>query len=329
LSKRRQFLACAAALAAAPSIALAQANERVWRVGVLTPRSRIGPSNNDPLRGFLQGMRDRGYVEGKNLQYEWRFAEGDYARLFEFADQLVKLNVDVILAAGNPAAQAAKRATRRIPIVFNMSAPVEAGLVASLAHPGGNITGMSTIGTDLLAKQLELLAAALPGLSRIAVLVNPSNTTHSLQLQAIITAAKRRKVTVEMLRAGTPDEIRSAFVQMRERHAQGVVITNDSFLIQQTRALAREALAIKVPAIFSPQDFAASGGLMAYGVDLASNYRRAASHVDRILKGAKPADLPVEEPSEFMLVINLDTARALGVTVPQSLLLSATRLVGR
>jgi putative ABC transport system substrate-binding protein len=321
---RRRFLGALAVAAIAPFSGAQQL--KVWRVGYLSPQSRLDPPYD---RAFLQGMSERGYVEGRNLIVEWRFADGHYERLPALAAELVRLNVDVIVASTSPAIRAAQKVTTSIPIVFPATGdPVGSGFVASLARPGGNITGLSNINLDVSAKLLELLMTMLPGLSRVAVLGNPGSSTHTAILQGIQTAAmKTAGLRVLSVEAGTKEEIEHGFVRMTREGANGLIIAGDPFLIQQARQIALLAVQHRLPSITQQPLYAEAGGLMSYGQSVADSHRYAAAYVDRILKGAKPADLPVEQSTKLQLVINGKTAKALGLAIPQALLISADRVI--
>jgi putative ABC transport system substrate-binding protein len=277
---------------------------------------------------FRQGLRELGYVEGRNIVIETRSAEGKSERLPGLAAELVRLTVDVIVAASPPATEAAKQATSTIPIVFALSGdPVAAGLVASLARPGGNVTGLATISQDLVGKQLELLKEVAPKISRVAVLQNPSNSGHALSLPSAEGAARTLGVQLQIQKAGNPAEIEAAFAAMTRQHAGGVLVLRDALFREQRTQIAALAAKRRLPAVYGLREQAEAGGLMAYGASAPYNFRRAATYVDKILKGAKPADLPVEQPTKLELVINLKTAKALGLTIPPSLLGRADHVV--
>jgi ABC-type uncharacterized transport system substrate-binding protein len=326
--KRREFLiALGAGALVAPVSSSAQQPPKVWRIGYLSPRSRLDPVPRE--RAFVQGMGDLGYVEGKNVVIEWRFADGEYERLPALAAELVRLKVDVIVAPTSPAIRAAQKATTTIPIVFPTTGdPVGSGFVTSLARPGGNITGLSNANLDVSAKLLELLMTMAPRLSRVAVLGNPGSSTHSAILKSVQAAAgKVGGVRVLSVEARTQEEIERGFVLMTQERADGVIVAGDAFLIEHVRDIAPLALKHRLPSITQPRVYVEAGGLMSYGQDIAESYRRAATYVDKILKGAKPADLPVEQPTKFELLINRKTAKALGLTIPPSLLLRADQII--
>ncbi len=311
----------------APLAAESQPAGKVYRIGILgnvpptTPEGRIWDA-------LLQGLRELGYVEGQNITIERRFSEGKYERLPDLAADLVRLKVDVIVAPASDPVIAAKHATRTIPIVMmSHPDPVGSGLVASLARPGGNVTGLSTLYPEIVGKHLELLKEILPRASRVAVLWNPTNTVHPLLLGEAKIAARSLRVRLQILEARGPDEFQSAFATMtRERASALLVLSDGMFLLHPTR-LAELAAKQRLPAMFGLREYAEAGGLMAYGASLRDNFRRAATYVDKILKGAKPADLPVEQPTRFELVINLKTAKALGITFPPSILIRAPEVI--
>jgi putative ABC transport system substrate-binding protein len=326
-NRRKLLIMLGAGALAAPLGSFAQQQGKIWRVGFLSLR-RPASLNSDFYGAFLQGMRDLGYVEGKNLVIEWRFADGKLERLPELAAELVKLKVDVIVAAGPQAISAAQKATVTIPIVMATAPdPVGSGFVKSLAHPGGNITGLSNISADISPKQLEMLLSIVPKLSRVAVLVNPTNSSHATVLKNVQGAAQRIAVTILSLDARTPQEIEKAFSAMAREKAGAVIVARDGLLIQQARQIAALAVKYRMPSIHGIREYVEAGGLMSYGPSLTDNFRRAATYVDKIFKGAKPGDLPVEQPTKLELIINGKTAKALGLTIPQSLLISADKVI--
>ncbi len=309
-------------LLATPLAAEAQQAGKVYRVGVLSS----GPSSRSGL--LRQGLRDLGYVEGLNLAVEWRSAEGRSERFDDLAAELVRLKVDVIVAPLPAAVFAAKRATTIIPIVMvNTPDPVQLGLVASLAHPGANITGLTSLSADFSIKQLELLKEAVPRVSRVAVLWNSSNPWHPRALKDMEGAARSLGVQLQILQVHDPEEFDKAFAAMtRERSGAVLVLADPMTFFYRTR-LADLAAKHRLPAIYGLREHTDAGGFMSYWADSADLYRRTASFVDKILRGAKPTDLPVEQPTKFELVINLKTAKALGLTIPQSLLVRADEVI--
>ena len=326
--KRRAFLfALGAGALATPISSFAQQSSRIWRIGYLSPRVRMDSLPYE--RAFLQGMSELGYVEGKNVVVEWRFADGAYERLPYLAAELLRLNVDVIVAPSSSAIRAAQQATKTTPIVFiSTGDPVGSGFVASLAQPGGNITGLSNTNLDVSAKLLELLVTMVPKLSRVAVLGNPGSSTHSAILKNVRAAALTRVgVRVLSVEARTREEIERGFARMTQEHADSVIVAADAFLNQQAQYIAPLALKRRLPSISQPRIYVEAGGLMSYGQNTAESYRHAATYVDKILKGAKPADLPVEQPTKFELVVNLKTAKALGLTIPESIRIRADEVI--
>ncbi len=311
----------------APLAADAQQPAKVARIGYL---GSAGPGTpvSHLLDAFRQGLRELGYVEGRNIAIEYRGAEGRFGRLPDLAAELVRLRVDVILVGGTPAALAAKNATGTIPIVLaGVGDPVGTGLVASLARPGGNITGLSFQTPELSAKQLELLKEAIPELSRVAVLSNPGNAGTAPMLRETELAARALGVQLRVMEVRSPDQFASAFARMRRERAGALLVLADPLFFLHRAQLAELAAKSRLPAMYGVTEHAQAGGLMAYSPNFANLFRRAATFVDRILKGAKPADLPVEQPTRFELVINLKTAKALGLTIPPSVLIRADQVI--
>jgi putative ABC transport system substrate-binding protein len=315
----------ALALLAAPLTGHAQQPRKVPRIGFLGATTEAG--HRSRVEAFRQGLRALGYVEGENLVIEFRWAEGQYDRLPALAAELVGLKVDLLVTYGTPGTQAAKRATTTIPIVMATSGDaVASGLITSLARPGGNITGSTYFSPELNAKQLELLKEAFPGLQRVAVLQNPDNPAEVQVLHTMALTATPLKLELQSFEARGPGDFESAFTAMAKWRIGALVITDDSMLIANAGGLAALVAQRRLPAI-GFKDFAQAGGLFAYGVDLPELFRYAAVFVDKILKGAKPADLPVERATKFDLLINLKTAKALGLTIPQSLLMRADEVI--
>jgi putative tryptophan/tyrosine transport system substrate-binding protein len=327
--QRREFITLAGGAAAWPLATRAQQESKIWRIGFLTPRSRPSPPDRDMFSdAFMQGMSDLGYSEGKNLAIEWRYADGDYKSLAGFATELVGMNLPVIVTYGTAAARVLQRITKTIPIVVAAAVDlVGAGIVASLARPGGNITGLSVIDVDISGKQLELLKAFLPTLSRVAVLLNPGNAANPSVLKHLQAVAPALSVEVVAVNAATPEAIESAFADAAQQRAGGVIVAADAFFSGQGQRIAASALQHRLATISLYQDHVVAGCLMNYGQNVADFHRQAAKYVDRILKGAKPEDLPVEQPTKFDLVINRKTAEALGLAIPQGLLVSADRVI--
>lgn len=325
-NRRKLIIALGAGALTAPFGSFAQPG-KVWRVGFLSPVSASGISQYTDA--FLKGMRELGYVEGKNLVVERRFADSNSERLSGMAEELVRLNVDVIVAAGgSPAIGAAQKATTTIPIVMATSGdPVGGGFVKSLARPGGNITGLSNMGVELGPKLFELLHSAVPKLSRVAVLVSPTSTSSRAISENVQAAAQKAGVKTLVAEASSPQEIENAFSIMTREHADAVIIGNAGFFALQRRQLAELALKHRMPSIFGNPLNVEAGGLMSYGYKATDNYQRAAIYVDKLLKGAKPGDLPVEQPVTFELLVNLKTAKALGLTIPPTILLRADEVI--
>jgi putative ABC transport system substrate-binding protein len=302
-------------------------SQRVFRVGYLggSPPSPAQP----PLNGFLRGLRELGWVEGQNIVIEYRFAEGRYDRLPELAAELVRLKVDIIVTVATPAAVAAKNATATIPIVgISLGDPVGIGLIASLARPGGNVTGLSySVDVALVRKQLELLKEIVPKVRRVAILSNPANPFHAFVTRDVKGAARSLGVQLQLLEARGPTEFDGAFAAMvKERVGALVIVPDQMFQLHGTR-LADLVARSRLPAAYGVREYVEAGGLISYGASLPDLWRRAATYVDKILKGVKPADLPVEQPTKFELVVNMKTAKALGLTIPQSVLRRADEVI--
>ena len=308
----------------------AQTAERVHRVGWITPTpvAELVSDSNPGFNTFRQEMRQRGYVEGQNLVLELRSTEAKPEQIRAVVSELVRLNVDIIVAVANPTVQAVQQVTRNIPIVmFGVGDPVAAGIVTSLARPGGNITGLSQLSPELSGKRLELLRELLPGVSRVAVLWNPANPGAVLQLRSAEAAARALGVRLQVLEAQGPGEIDRAFAAMRRERAGALLVVLDSVFLLERERIADLAAKNRLPAVYGLRYHAEAGGLMAYGANVLDLVRGGASYVDKILKGAKPADLPIEQPIKFELVINLKTAKALGLTIPPSLLGRADEII--
>ena len=327
---RRDTLIALIALGAAsvPPVSRAQPQGKIWRVGFMTQRRRPDSIDADFIGGFPRGMRELGYVEGKNLLIEWRFADGKFERLPELAAELVRLKVDVIVSGSSQAIGALQKATTTIPIVMATSGdPIGSGFVASLARPGGNITGLSNLFGDISPKQLELLLSMVPKLSSLGVLANPDNPSNATVLKNLLSAAQRVNVTLVPVEVRTAQEIDNAFPVMVRAKAGALFVAADALLIQQTRRIAELAMKHRLPSVASFRDYAEAGGLMSYGPNLAEQFRRAASYVDKIFKGARPGDLPVEQSATFEFLVNRKTVKALGLAIPQSVLLRADRVI--
>jgi putative ABC transport system substrate-binding protein len=328
MDRRRFLLTALAGAVAAPLIAEAQLPGQVPRVGYISPGSSSDPFRQRRFEAFRQGLRELGYVEGRNIVLEPRWAEGQYARYPVLAADLVRLKVAAIVTVGGAATKAAKQVTSTTPIVMSVVIdPVGSGLVPSLARPGGNLTGTSVMANDLIAKQFELLKEAAPNVSRIAVLWNPDNPSLTAAMSHVNAAARLLGVELQLVEARNPQEIDRAFAAMTREHAGAVVVLPDAIYGNQVRQIVGLAAQRRLPAIYAVGENAEAGGLMVYSANLRDLERRAATFVDKILKGAKPGDLPVEQPSKFDLIINLKTAKALGLTIPPSLLARADQVI--
>lgn len=326
MNKRRKLItALGASALAAPLPSFAQQPVKIARIGFLGAASASGYAKQ--LDGFRLGLSDFGYVEGKNIVVEYRWAEGNYARLTELAAELVRSNVDVIVTHGTPGTRAAKGATTTMPIVMAVSGDaVATGLVVGLSRPGGNVTGSTFFGPELSAKQIELLKEVLPRITRLAALVNPDNPVIGPTLKAIEITTKSLSLGLQQFAVRGPNEFENAFSAMVQKSIEAVAIQEDGMLNASVRTAGDLAIRKRLPLIGNievPQ----AGGLLGYGVNFPEVFRRAAYFVDKTLKGAKPADLPVEQTTVFDLVINMKTAKALGIQMPQSVLLRATEVI--
>ena len=305
----------------------AQPAPKVTKIGVLTPSSPAGSGHL--VEAFRQGMRELGYVEGKTFVVETRYGEGRSERLPELARGLVSLKPDVIVTSTDVATAAVKRATRTIPIVMVFATdPVATGFVASLSRPGGNITGLSNISTALSGKRLELLREAVPGLSRVAILWNPDVRGALLDYKETEEVARSLRLELHSLEVATAEDLDRAFRTLTSQRSQAFIVTAANVVLFGRRAeIARFAQSSRLPSMYSAREYVDVGGLMSFGPSLPGMFRQAAGYVDKILKGAKPADLPVEQPTKFELVINLKTAKGLGLAIPPSLLLRADHII--
>jgi putative ABC transport system substrate-binding protein len=323
---RRDTMLALLAFGVVPFPAEAQPRGKVYRIGVLdTTPAALNALNMD---AFRQGLRELGYVEGQNLEIVYRASDGRNERFADLASELVRLKVDLILTRGTPAAVAAKSASRTIPVVMAASGnPVDAGVVASLGRPGGNVTGLSAQMADAYAKRLELLKELLPNLKRIAALCNMSNPAIPGEWKVVEASARSLGVEPQLLDVRRSEELGRAFDAAAEQRADAIVVWLDGLLLANRQPIIERAAKQRLPAIYASVEFVDAGGLISYGVSYPHLYRKAASYVDRIFKGAKPADLPIEQPTQFELAINLKTAKALGITVPRSILLRADRVM--
>ena len=310
------------------SSAAAQQPKKVPRIGFLVPASLSSVSAR--TEAFRQKLRDLGYIEGQNVAIEWRSAEGKFDALPALANDLVHLKVDIIVAAGgDPPVRVVKQATETIPIVMaNASDPVEAGLVASLSHPGGNVTGLSTAtGPEIYGKHLELLKETIPKLTRVGVLSNPANQFSALAFREAQAAARALKLSLQSLEARSPEEFIPALAAATNARAGALLVVEDPMFFGERVRLADLAAKSRLPAIYGILEYVEVGGLMAYAADRVDMFRRAATYVDKILKGAKPADLPVEQPTKFEFIINLKAAKQIGLTIPPNVLARADRVI--
>jgi putative ABC transport system substrate-binding protein len=330
VDRRRFLLTSLAGALVAPRGAEAQQSTKIARIGYLTTADTTTAPHH--LReAFLKGLRDLGYVEGRNLVIEYRSAEGKVERLPALAAELVALKVDAILAPASVHVLAAKQATRTIPIVFvNSGDPVASGLITSLAQPGGNVTGLSTLAVDLIGKCLEQLPQAVPGVSRVAVLWNPGDAperTEKDMLKRAEVAGRALGMRLQFVAVRGPADFDRPFPEMAGARAGALTVLQSTMFFVERRRLVDLVAKTRLPAVYTSREFVDAGGLMSYGPDFADLFRRAARYVDKILKGAKPGDLPVEQPTKFELVINLKAAKALGLTIPPSLLQRADQVI--
>ena len=327
--KRRSIISIAGRVTLGVALpVMGQTPPKVWHIGFLSG-GHVDRVETDYIYGpFTQGMRELGYVQGRNLVIEWRSGEGKSEPLPQLAAELVRLKLDVLVTAATPATLAAQKATTTIPIVMiSVGDPVGAGLVKSLARPGGNTTGLGNLATDLGPKLLEMLRAIVPKIGRVALLTNPSNPGSVLYVKSVQAAAEMVGVKIQPVGAGSPEEIDNGFAAMAYQNAGALIVAREQLFQQQKDQILRLTAKHRLPSIGSYSEYVESGGLVSYGNHIQENYRRAATYVDKILKGANPADLPVEQPTRFELVINMKTAKVLGIKVPQSLLLQATRVI--
>jgi putative ABC transport system substrate-binding protein len=327
LTKAINLFTAATLILAGFCFAEAQQPKKVARIGYLAAASRTGISHL--TEAFLQGLRELGYVEGQNISIEYRWADGNFERLPELAAELVRLKVDVIVALVTQASLAAKNATGTIPIVMVAVAnPVDSGLIATLARPGANITGTSTMIDEVVGKQLALLKESFPKISRVAAMWNPANPVfQKLQLREVEATARALNVSLQKVEARNPDEIERAFAAIAKERTRALHVFPDPVFVTHRGLIADLALKHRLPVISGARESAEAGMLMSYGPDFPESYRRAAIYVDKILNGAKPAVIPVERSTKFELVINLKTARQIGLTIPQSVLYRADKVI--
>lgn len=327
MTNRRDFIAFAGCVAGSwPFMALAQQAPKIPRLGYMSLQSRA--SEDSRLEAFRLGLRELGYVEGKNIAIEYRHADGNSARLPDIAAELVRLKVDILIAGSNSVAAAAHQATRTIPIVFPVHGdPVGSGLVANLARPGGNITGLTSLALEISGKRLELLKETIPRLSRVTVLSNPKNQAHGSAVNDLRAAAVSLGIQLQPVEIGAPDELERALSAIAKMRMQALMALPDAMLNTLRVRIAAFAAKNRLPTMFTNADWADAGGLLSYGTDIPDLFRRAAIYVDKIIRGAKPAELPVEQAQKFELVINLKTAGQIGLLIPPNVLARADRVI--
>jgi ABC-type uncharacterized transport system substrate-binding protein len=322
-------LALGAMLFALCFSAEAQQPKKVPRIGYLSSFDR--PTDLPRVEGLRRGLRELGYIEGQNIATEYRYTEGKQDRYPELAAELVRLKVDIIVVAGGVLpVRAAKNATKTIPIVMTGGGidPVEAGLVESLARPGGNVTGITLLARELGGKRLELLKEAVPKLARVAVLYDPASSSPLHEVKEVLpVAARALKLTIQLWKIRAVDDFEKVFAELNKQRPDGLYVTSRAVMRGNRKRIVDFALKSRLPSMYSSREDVDAGGLMSYAADLADGYRRVAIYVDKILKGAKPADLPVEQPTKFELVINLKTAKQIGLTIPQKMLARADRVI--
>lgn len=328
ISRRSFLMALVTTASCANAAAVCAQHRKVRLVGFLALPARPDPLESSRFGAFVRGMRELGYVEGDNLKIEWRFAGGDIAQLPGLAAELVALDVDIIVGGATPVISAAQKATRTIPIVMApINDPVGSGLVESVGRPGGNITGLSNLSTDLSPKIIELLHSIAPAASRIAVLSNPDNASNAAILENLRAAMGRIGITGIVVEATTAQNIDIAFAKIGDEGAQAVVVAPDTLFVEQRRQIAELALKRRLPTICEFREHVEAGALLSYGQNLADGYRRAATFVDRIFRGGKPADLPIELSTKLELVINLATAKILKLAISADLLARADEVI--
>jgi putative tryptophan/tyrosine transport system substrate-binding protein len=325
--KRRAFITGLGSATVWPVVARAQQPSRKVRIGVLLAGTPV--SYSPRINALLEGLRDLGYEEGKTVTFEWRWWNNQVERIPELAAELVSLDVQAIVTSGTPAAKALKNATRNIPIIMaGTGDPVAAGLVESLAHPGGNVTGFSILSSDLSGKRLELLKEVVPRLSSVGVILNPANPQQKIELKEMEVAARTLGVQIRPIQISDESSLQNSFESIsRDRSVQAVIGLTDAALYNQRKQIVALAAAHQLPAMYFFREFVAEGGLMSYGPSDTDLFRRAASYVDKVLRGAKPGDLPIEQPTKFELAINLKTAKALNLNIPPTLLARADEVI--
>jgi putative ABC transport system substrate-binding protein len=325
---RRGFIAGLGSAAAWPLLAVAQQPDRVRRIGVLMPQDENDPEYKPRVAAFTQALKDLGWTEGRNVRMDFRWGGADINRTRALARELVGLQPDIIVAQTTPATVALQRETQTIPIVFGgLGDPVASGLVATLNRPGGNITGFAILEATLGSKWLELLSEIAPGLKRAAFMFNPDMSPAGVYVPSLETAARSLNVAPIIAPVHSDSEIETTIIALGREPGGGVVVTADTFMVAYRTLILSAAARNNVPAVYGASYFARDGGLLSYGVDRVDIWRRAATYVDRILRGAKPGDLPVQLPTKYEMVVNLKTAKALGLTIPQSIVLRADEVI--
>jgi ABC-type uncharacterized transport system substrate-binding protein len=325
--ERRRFLLTSLACVLAAPLAAEGEQASVRKIGFISmvPRTPVTDSAWDAL---MTGLREHGWVEPRTIVIERRYADLRNDAALAAAEDLIRTGVEVIVVASTPAALAARQATRTVPIVMTVPAdPVAVGLVTSLARPGGNVTGLSLVGTEVAGKQVELLKEVVPGLSSIAVLANPTNASHAPRAKEVVASARALRLRVETLEASTRDAVGDAFGIMVKRGVGAAVVLPDGLFIQEVSSVIRLAAQRRLPVMYGLREAPLAGGLISYGPNFGDSFRRAAGYVDKILRGANPRDLPIEQSSRFELIINLRTAKNLGLTIPPALLLRADQVI--
>ena len=326
--RRREFITLLSGAAAWPLVARAQQSDRVRRIGVLIPYDENDPIMKPRVSAFTQALADLGWTAGRNVRMDLRWGGGDSNRIRALAQELVGLQPDIIVTDGTPTTVALQRETRTIPTVFaNVGDPVAASIVARLDRPNGNITGFAIFESTVGGKWLELLSEVAPGLKRASVMFNPDTSPAMAYMPSVETAARSLKVVPTIAAVHSDVEIETAIIALGREPGGGLVVFSDTFTLAHRAPIILAAARNNVPAVYTLSDFAREGGLLSYGVDRVDTFRRAATYVDRILKGEKPADLPVQAPTKYELVINLKTARALGLTMPDTLLARADEVI--
>jgi ABC-type uncharacterized transport system substrate-binding protein len=323
MTKKNVYFAVAILLLAMSWPNIAQSVGKIYHVGLLF----VGGRDQPHLEAFKQGMREHGYTEGKNVVFEYRYAEGKQERLGELAAELVREKVDVIVTTSSISAQAARKVTQTIPIVMTTGSPIERGLAESLAKPGGNVTGLSVLVSDLSGKRVELLKEAVPKISRVATLWTPRSSESVVGLKETREAAQALSVPLYSMEVANAEDIDRAFAKLPRAKVNALIVVISPLVTLNSQKIVELALKYRLPGVYPTRQFAEEGGLMAYGPLIGDLYRRAAAYVDKILKGAKPADLPVEQPMKFEFIINLKAAKQIGLTIPPEVLARATKII--